>query len=250
MTPGDAAVAVGTAALTTAVLLHAGPSVACWPALRGAVAPRLAGRGDPRGVALSFDDGPDPASTPLFLDLLAEAEVRATFFLLGRMVEKAPDLAKRIVAEGHEIALHGYDHRLALLRGPMDTMRDLAHGTEVITEATGVRPRWYRPPYGVLTTWNLRAAARLRLRPVLWTAWGRDWRARATPQSVFATVTRALRPGGTILLHDSDCTSAPGSWRNTIGALPRILEHCERREWRVGPLCEHLGPRVGSLRDS
>ncbi|MFD0331099.1 hypothetical protein ACFQZC_30380 [Streptacidiphilus monticola] len=77
------------------------------------------------------------------------------------------------------------------------------------------------------------------MEPVLWTSWGADWRAGATGTSVYRTVTRNLESGGTILLHDSDCTSAPASWTATLAALPRLLDHCERHGWHVGPMGEH-----------
>jgi hypothetical protein len=83
------------------------------------------------------------------------------------------------------------------------------------------------------------AARRLGLRPVLWTAWGEDWTARATPETVSRTVLADLGPGSTILLHDSDVTSVPGSWRATLGAVPRIVEACRERGLRPGPLAEH-----------
>ncbi|WP_240167464.1 hypothetical protein [Streptomyces noursei] len=84
---------------------------------------------------------------------------------------------------------------------------------------------------------------RLGLTPVLWTCWGEDWRQRATAHSVRNTVLQDPRGGGTILLHDSDCTSATGSWRTTLRALPRILDTCQTRGWHVGPLREHGIPR-------
>lgn len=90
-----------------------------------------------------------------------------------------------------------------------------------------------------MTTSAHLAARRLELTPTLWTCWGEDWRARATPQSVHRTVTADLHGGGTILLHDSDCTSAPGAWRSALGAVPLILETCRRRGLHVGPLAEH-----------
>ena len=77
---------------------------------------------------------------------------------------------------------------------------------------------------------------------MLWTNWGEDWRRRATPRSIKHTVLRGLGGGGTILLHDSDCTSATGSWRTTLGALPGILDACQARGWQVGPLAEHGVP--------
>jgi peptidoglycan/xylan/chitin deacetylase (PgdA/CDA1 family) len=104
---------------------------------------------------------------------------------------------------------------------------------------TGQRPRWYRPPYGVLTTAALYACRRLDLTPVLWTAWGRDWEASATPESIRGTVIGKLRGGGTVLLHDSDCTSAPDSWRRTLGALPALLDDIRAYGLTVGPLAAH-----------
>jgi hypothetical protein len=78
---------------------------------------------------------------------------------------------------------------------------------------------------------------------VLWTAWGRDWTAEATAGSVLRCVTSGAVDGGTVLLHDSDCTSAPGSWRATCEALPALLDWCRQRSLRVGPLSEHGRPR-------
>ena len=74
---------------------------------------------------------------------------------------------------------------------------------------------------------------------MLWTAWGRDWTATATRESVVRTVCRSLRGGGTVLLHDSDITAAPGCWRATLAAVPALVEHCRRNGWSVGPLADH-----------
>ena len=92
-----------------------------------------------------------------------------------------------------------------------------------VAEACGRAPRLYRPPYGIFSAAGL-AIARRRYRPLLWTRWGRDWSSRATAESIASTATAGLRPGDVILLHDADHYSAPGSWRRTIAALPRILE--------------------------
>jgi peptidoglycan/xylan/chitin deacetylase (PgdA/CDA1 family) len=200
---------------------------------------RLAGAGDPGHVALTFDDGPDPDSTPAFLTTLDSLQVTATFFLLGRMLTASPGLGRDLVAAGHEIAVHGWSHRCLVARGPRGTYDDLARAYDVISDITGVRPRWYRPPYGVLTVWALSAARRLGLTPVLWTTWGADWTARATPASVLATVRRDLAGGGTILLHDSDCTSAPDSWRATLGAVPPLVAGIRSAGLAIGPLREH-----------
>jgi peptidoglycan/xylan/chitin deacetylase (PgdA/CDA1 family) len=236
---GTTLLAAGLSVAAAAVLAHAAPALTSITPLRRRLWPHLSGIGDPGHVAVTFDDGPDRRSTPAFLHVLATRRVHATFFVLGRMLARTPQLGLDMVAAGHEIALHGWEHDLLLHRTPQATYTDLARGRDLIAEITGAAPRWWRPPSGVLTAPALVAAARLDLTPVLWTAWGRDWTATATPASVLDHVERGMTGGGTIQLHDSDCTSAPGSWKATLGALPQILSRLQRRGLRVGPLREH-----------
>lgn len=229
----------GGAALTDGL-----PLVASVQPVRRALTPALlpallSGISPGHHVALTFDDGPDRASTPAFLDLLARRDVRATFFLLGRHAVQEPDLVRRIVDEGHELGVHGWTHRCAAWTGGRRLADDLRATRAVLERTTGHRVRWYRPPYGALTTSALLAARRAGLSTVLWSDWGVDWRRGRTPDQVLATVTRGLRPGGTVLLHDSDRTSAPGSWRTTLTATERLLEGLLRRGVPVGPLAEH-----------
>jgi len=229
------------AAGATAGLLAAGhllPSVGTVPALHRRLLPVLSGRSRSAQVALTFDDGPDPATTPLFLAELARLRLRATFFVLGSRLLTAPDLGRQILAEGHELAVHGWLHRPHLLRAPWRIEPDLARTVEQI-EAVGGRPRFWRPPNGVLTGAGLLAARRHRLQPVLWTVDGRDWTARATSDTVLARLRGGLAAGGTVLLHDSDVTSAPGAWRSALGALAPLAGLCRDRGWSLGPLAEH-----------
>ena len=142
-------------------IAHAGPGLTAIGPVRRRMFPRLAGLGRPDHVALTFDDGPDPASTPAFLDLLAARRLHATFFLLGSMVARAPRLAAEIAAAGHEIAVHGWDHRYTILRGPGAVFSDLARASDAVSGATGTRPRFFRPPYGVLSSGAVLAARRL-----------------------------------------------------------------------------------------
>jgi len=229
---------LAAAAAVTAVA-HAGPGITGFGPVRMLAFRRLAGRGDAGHVALTFDDGPDPDSTPHFLDVLAGRAVHATFFMLGSMVKKAPGLAAEIAAAGHEVGVHGFDHRYLTLRGPRATRSDLVRATDLITDVTGKRPTLFRPPYGVLSGAALLAARELGLTPVLWQSWGREWIPGASPESVLQTLVSGLDGGATVLLHDSGCTSPAGSWQTGLAALPLLLDECDRRELRVGPLAEH-----------
>jgi peptidoglycan/xylan/chitin deacetylase (PgdA/CDA1 family) len=226
-----------------AAAFFAGPALAAVQPFRRALTPAvlpasLSGVGDAPHVALTFDDGPDQASTPEFLDLLARHGVRATFFLLGRHAVEEPALVRRMTAEGHEVAVHGWTHHCVALLGPRRLVTDLRTTRDVLERATGTDVVWYRPPYGVLTGPALVAARAAGLRTVLWSAWGVDWRRGRTPAQVVTTVRRDLRPGGTVLLHDSDRTSAPGSWRATLEATDLLLRRLAEDGVPVGPLSE------------
>jgi peptidoglycan/xylan/chitin deacetylase (PgdA/CDA1 family) len=194
-------------------------------------------------VALTFDDGPHPEGTPAVLDRLAALGWRATFFLLGTAVRRHPEVAAAVAAAGHEVAVHGDEHRNHLAHGPAWVAADLDRATAAIVAATGVRPQWFRPPYGVLTGGTLRAARRRSLTPVLWTAWGRDWE-RTTPERVVGALRPGLRPGATLLLHDGAGTGTPGAWRTTAAALPMLAAELDQRGLIVRPLREHIRSRA------
>jgi peptidoglycan/xylan/chitin deacetylase (PgdA/CDA1 family) len=233
-------VTLGVMAATAAAAGWAGPAALRARVLRAAVCPGLAGVGRPDSVALTFDDGPDPDGTPAVLDMLDRLGWTATFFMLGAQVAQYPDVTAAVASAGHEVAVHGFYHRNHLVRGPVDVQRDVTRAASVIMATTGVRPTWFRPPYGVLTMASLIAARRAGLRPVLWTAWGRDWEACSTGR-IAGIIGRQLRPGGTVLLHDSDCVArVAGSWRSTVAALPRLAELADQLGCTVGPLRDHF----------
>jgi peptidoglycan-N-acetylglucosamine deacetylase len=238
--------ALGVAASAAAFAAWTAPALLRARMLRAVLYPKLAGIGAAGSVALTFDDGPDPEGTPAVLRALDQLGWRATFFMLGTQVERYPEVAAAVVSAGHEAAVHGFSHRNHLGRGPVDVHRDLARAVLVVMAATGVRPSWFRPPYGVLTLGSLIAARGAGLAPVLWTAWGRDWEAHSPAQVVHA-LSSQLRPGGTVLLHDSDCTArVAGSWQHTVQALPRLAELADQLGCTVVPLREHLAGRTAS----
>src|ERR1700735_4742451 len=157
---GWPAAAIRCALLTAGGLAvaQAGPGITAIGPVRRALAPRLSGRGHAGNVALTFDDGPDPESTPRFLQVLADRQVRATFFLLGSMVGRAAGLGGATRAAAHETGVHGWDHRYLPLRGPLATRDDLRRAADIIGRAAGTAPRLYRPPYGGLSTRGVPAA--------------------------------------------------------------------------------------------
>jgi peptidoglycan/xylan/chitin deacetylase (PgdA/CDA1 family) len=201
---------------------------AALPALRGplGVEDRTAAG---RGFALTFDDGPHAQGTPAVLALLADVGVQATFFLVGEQVQRNPALAREILAAGHGIGLHCQRHRNLLRLAPPQVRADIDRAEAAIGEATGVAPTLYRPPYGVLNAAALRLANARGWRTLLWSHWGRDWERRATAESIARRVTDGAGEGAVLLLHDADDYSAPGSWRNTVAALPRVLATLQER---------------------
>jgi peptidoglycan/xylan/chitin deacetylase (PgdA/CDA1 family) len=175
------------------------------------------------GVALTFDDGPHPDGTPAVLEVLARAGARATFFLVGEQVRRRPELAARILAGGHELALHGDRHRLQSRLSGAALRADLAAGLAAIEDAAGVRPRLHRPPYGIYSPAGLAAARDAGLRPLLWSRWGKDWRRLTTPARIAGRTLRNVGAGEVILLHDADFYSSRGSHRRTVAALELIM---------------------------
>ncbi|HEY5159676.1 MAG TPA: polysaccharide deacetylase family protein [Gaiellaceae bacterium] len=177
-----------------------------------------------KGVALTFDDGPDPRTTPIVLDLLARAQAPATFFLVGEQVERHGDLAAEIVAAGHEIGLHGYRHLPTPLRTPHGLDADLDRAEAVITAATGRSPLFYRPPFGVFSTAALLSARRRGWTPLLWSRWGREWEHGARAEAVARRASASLTAGDIVLLHDASYYGIEGFARIAVEALPAILK--------------------------
>jgi peptidoglycan-N-acetylglucosamine deacetylase len=194
-----------------------------WPALRRLLAVEDS-TSSGRGYALTFDDGPHPRGTPAVLEVLAQRGVSATFFLVGEQVRRNPEIAREILDCGHEIGLHCDRHRNLLRLTPRQVRVDLDRAQHTIEQTTGAAIGCYRPPYGVLSGTALRLARRRGWRTLLWSHWGLDWEARATPQSIAAQVTNGVGEGSLLLLHDADDYSAADSWSRTAGALPLVLD--------------------------
>ena len=211
------------AAAAAGLAAHVLPALApLAPPLAGALGIRT--RLDRPEVLLTFDDGPHPQGTPAVLQQLEREQVRAAFFLVGEQVRRYGGLAAEIAAAGHAVELHGDRHRNQLRLTPAQIREDLRRGADSICSAAGARPRRFRPPFGIFSAAGLAVIRSCGWRPLLWSRWGCDWTARAGAGSVAALATRELRGGEIILLHDADHYGAPGCWRATTTALPRVIE--------------------------
>ncbi|MCC6929948.1 MAG: polysaccharide deacetylase family protein [Gemmatimonadaceae bacterium] len=188
--------------------------------LFGRVLSRLPGDG--LRVALTFDDGPNVWATPRILDTLAEYDVPATFFLLGRHAERWPALVRRIVAEGHQVANHGFAHRRLHLAGPNRATADLSAGTRAIVDACGVAPRHFRAPHGFRSPFVAPAAHRLGQRCVGWSLGVWD-SGRPGVHEIARRTVGGVRGGSIVLLHDGDGYDPLGDRTQTAGALARIV---------------------------
>jgi peptidoglycan/xylan/chitin deacetylase (PgdA/CDA1 family) len=186
---------------------------------------RVAGRLDTtdRLVALTFDDGPNPRATEVVLRALADAGVPATFFLLGRHVERWPSLAQAVVQGGHAVGNHGYSHRKLSWAGPATVRDELLRGTQATTDATGVRPSWFRAPHGFRSPFVRREATRLAQRVAGWSLGVWD-SARPGEAEITRRVLDGVRPGSIVLLHDGDGDDPAGDRIQTARALPDIID--------------------------
>ena len=181
---------------------------------------------DRREIALTFDDGPSE-STPAMLDVLQHYGLRATFFVCGENVERFPAIVRETAAAGHEIGNHTYSHAGLLLRSSSRIRLELEQTQHAIEEVAGVRPRLFRPPYGVRAPCLRGIQDGLGLTTVMWTVIGNDWKLRRA--AITERVLRRAGEGGIICLHDGHEVYHPADRRETAAALPEIVEGLRRR---------------------
>lgn len=199
-----------------------------WSRLRWPLLDAVAGsvrRVGPGAVALTFDDGPQPGSTDRVLDVLAELDVRATFFCVGRNAEQHPELVRRVRAEGHAVGSHSFSHPDPE-RTPLRMLAaDYGRGRAAVEDVLGEEAPLFRPPRGYL---DLPRALQLRLRrtrPTLWTVDPQDWHPDAQREGV-TRVAGAASGGDVVLLHDwvEQSWDARALDRSaTVAALPAVV---------------------------
>ena len=167
---------------------------------------------DERGVYLTFDDGPTPGVTEWILDTLRRHNAKATFFVLGKNVEKYPDLYAKIVAEGHAVGNHTYSHQKGYLMSLERYVEDID------LASYSVQSDLFRPPYARVTVAQLRAVAQ-RYKIVMWSIISRDYNRKISGKRCLQGVLPHLKAGAIVLFHDSE-----KAFPNMSYALPKTLE--------------------------
>ncbi len=188
----------------------------------------IAGR-NPNEIALTFDDGPNDPYTGQLLDSLAEHQVRATFFMIGRFVRERPDIVRAVQAAGHLIGNHTMTHPWLVLETPARVRRELADCNAALEDALGERVSYFRPPHGSRRPDVLRAARELGLTPVMWNVIGHDWEAGIRAEDVLGHVEKGIgrnRRGGwgsNIVLHDGGQAGIGQDRSATVEAVRRLI---------------------------
>jgi len=182
--------------------------------------------GLPRGtrqLALTYDDGPNDPHTLRLLEVLAKHNVHATFFLIGRYVQQRPDIAREIVRAGHGVGNHTFTHPLLTLKSGNDVRNQLIDCRSALRDAVGEHSTLFRPPFGGRRPAVLRIARELGLEPIMWNVTGYDW--SAPPAEVIERkVTRQIRGGDVILLHDGGHKQMGADRSQTVLATDRVIQ--------------------------
>ena len=190
--------------------------------------------GLPRGskkMALTFDDGPNDPHTLRLLEVLARHEVKATFFFIGRYVEQRPDIAREVVKAGHVVGNHTFTHPLLIFKAESGIKTELNACHRALNDAIGEHTNLFRPPFGGRRPAVLRIARGMGLEPVMWNVTGYDWNAPSA-EHIERKVTRQVRGGDVILLHDGGHKAFGADRVHTVTAADRIIaryksEGCE-----------------------
>ncbi|NEV62074.1 polysaccharide deacetylase family protein [Thiorhodococcus minor] len=175
-------------------------------------------------IAITIDDGPDPAVTPEVLAILAAQGVKATFFCIGKRAEAHPELVAAIRSAGHAVENHSYSHRHDFsLLGPWRMRADLERAQALLARLAGEAPRFFRAPAGLRNPFLEPVLARLGLRLASWSRRGFDTR-ESEPKRVLARLESGLAPGAILLLHDANAARDASGSPVILRVLPGLIE--------------------------
>ena len=187
-------------------------------------------RGKKGEVSFTFDDGPDPETTPKVLDVLRESGVKAAFFVIGKNAEKHPELVRKIIDEGHVVGNHTYNHAYVFSKAAAN--RQVTEGQDAIRRIIGKRTRYFRPPFGVMTPEIATAIRKEKCAVIGWDLRSQDGRIR-TKEATVKRVRSHLADSTVLLFHDTNPT--------TPDALREIIHLCVQNGMKIVPLPEQSG---------
>jgi peptidoglycan/xylan/chitin deacetylase (PgdA/CDA1 family) len=196
------------------------------------------GEGSAPRVALTFDDGPDPRWTPVILDILAERDVRGSFFLIGERARRAPGVVRAIEAAGHEIGNHSWSHRSLWRCGPSRTRLEVARAHQVLADLSGRAPRYFRPPWGMVNAALPSALRACGERAVFWSIQPEGLRPVNSPRQV-ERILDAAHPGAIVDLHDAEGTA--GAPARLAAVLPAAIAGLRAAGYTFATVSELLG---------
>lgn len=183
-------------------------------------------------IALTFDDGPSLEYTPLYLQVLRENNVHATFFLVGREIQRSPGLAAMIAAEGHDLGNHTFDHPNLKSLAHHTIRQQIARTTDILEQVTQRPVKYFRPPGGNLNQAVKDIAGEMGLQLIMWNIDPRDWERNKTPEQIVNNIMNNLRPGGIVVLHERK--------PQTLAALPVLIGRLREQGWEPVTLTELL----------
>lgn len=180
-------------------------------------------------ILLTFDDGPNPAYTKTLLDILERENVKATFFLVADRIAENEDIVRRMVEEGHTVALHSYAHKRVWLKNPLFVRREFRRSLAIFKELD-IRIEYYRPPWGCLNLSILNEIRRNHLKLLLWSVIVGDWEEDTSAEILEDRLMNSITGGSIVLLHDSGCDRRAYRYapERTLEAVSSVIPKLKR----------------------
>ena len=193
-------------------------------------------KGSNKGIAITFDDGPDPEITPKILDILAKENVKASFFVIGHKIEGQKEVLQRIYNEGHTIGNHSFSHTKQLTTTPTSKLKqDITRCSATIENVIKKKPLFFRPPFGITTPRYKKAISALNLKSIGWSIRSLDTKTDDA-KALYNSVTKKISDGSILLFHDTQ--------KVAVEVLPEIIQYCKNNGINIVSLPELINEKA------